>query len=98
MDWPLAPVPQVEEPRQTGERGFGDRALHIEKEDRFGNGRPPFGQAEPSVLAHPLAALSSTIVSNEVDKVAGLVGRPVSLEINQEGRPLAEQPVLLKVG
>ena len=52
-DWPLAPVSQVEEPRQTGEGGLGDRTLNIKEEDRLGCRRPPFRQPEPIFLAHP---------------------------------------------
>src|ERR1019366_4136283 len=98
MKWPLALVRKVKEPRQTCERRFGDRALHVEQESRFRSGRPPFCQTEPTAVTNPVQAVSSPAVPDEVDKVAGVVGRPVSPEIDQEGRPVAGEPVLLKVG
>jgi hypothetical protein len=66
VDWQLAPVPQVEKPRQTGERRFGDRALNVEKENGFRGGRPLFGQAEPNGLTHPLGAMPNA-VPDEID-------------------------------
>lgn len=42
MDGAVAPLPEVEEPGQSGERRFGDRALNVEEENRFGGGHPPF--------------------------------------------------------
>ena len=97
MNWPLTPVSQVEEPRQTGERGLGHGALNVEKEDRLGCGRPPFGQAEPSGLTHSLRALSDVAVPYEVDVDVRFVGRPVFLEIEQEVRPVSWKAVLIEV-
>src|ERR1019366_5608897 len=97
MDWPLAPASQVKEPRQTGERRFGDRALNVEKENGFCGGRPPFGQAEPSVLAHPLRALSHVAVSDEVDIDMRFVGRPVLLKVEQEARPVPWEAVAVEI-
>jgi hypothetical protein len=98
MEWLLAIPSEVEEPKQTGKRRFGDRALHVEQKNGLRGGRPPFGLAEPTAVTHPVQAISSPAVPNEVDKVAGVVGRPVLLEVNQEVFPVAGEPVLLKVG
>src|ERR1017187_9116842 len=97
MDRSLAPVSQVEEPWESGERRFGDRALNVEKENGFCGGRPPFGQAEPSVLAHPLRALSHVAVSDEVDIGMRFVGRPVLLKVEQEARPVPWEAVAVEI-
>jgi hypothetical protein len=98
MEWPLAPVPQVEEPRQTGECRFGDRTLNVEQEDRFGGRRPPFRQTEPSGLTHPLPAISHVAVPDEVNVDVRFVGRPMLLEIEQEVRPVSGKAVAVEVG
>src|ERR1035437_281899 len=97
MDRPIAPIPQVEQLRQTGERRFGDGTLHVEQEDRFGRGRPLFRQAEPSGLTHPLRAASDVAVPDEVDVDVRFVGRPMLLKIEQEVRPISWKAVLLEV-
>jgi len=94
----FALAPEVEEPRQTGERRFGNRPLNVEQENRFRGGRPPFGQPEPTGVTHPFRALPDIAVSDEVDIGAGFVGRPVSPEVNQEGRPVAGEPVPFEIG
>ena len=67
MKWPLALVPEEEEPRETCVRRCGNLSLNAESEDGFRGGRPSFGQAEPTAVAHALRALPDTAVSDEVD-------------------------------
>lgn len=97
MDWPLAPVSQIKEPRQTGERGLGNGTLNVEAEDRFGGRRPPLRHPEPSVFAHPVPAIAHVAMPDEVDIHVRFVRRPVLLEVEQEVRPVSWKAVAVEV-
>ncbi|HZL50867.1 MAG TPA: hypothetical protein VFC37_07945 [Terracidiphilus sp.] len=98
MDWPLAPIPHVEEPRQTGEGGLGDLTLNPEPEDGLCCGRPSLRQPEPASLPGSLQALPSVAIPDEGHVRVPGIGRPMLLEIDQKVFPVAGEPVLLKVG
>src|SRR5665213_281928 len=71
--------------------------MNVEHEDRFSGGCPPFGQTEPSILAHSLPALSHVAVPYEVDVDVRFVGRPVLLEVEQEARPVPWEAVAVEI-
>ena len=64
MDWPLAFLPQKQEPRQTGVRGCGDLLLNLEPEDIFNRWSPLLRQSKRVWLPRPLQPVANAPFSN----------------------------------
>lgn len=72
--------------------GFCDRALHVELEDVFCRrgpvlAKPEFVSRSSARPSRPLVLPPPHSIADEIDIAIGLVGRPVSAEIVQEGGP-----------
>ena len=93
----LAQLPPNEaQPGNSGVSGLGHRPLHVEMKNRFGTAGPFLGQPPPAGAACARAAVSHHAVANEID-VDVLVGRPMALEIVEEGGPVRLEAVHLKI-
>ena len=84
------------QPGDAGVRGLRHRALDVEVEHGLGAAGPDLGQASPPRIALAGRAVAVGALAYEVD-VDILVGRPVALEIVEEGVPLVLQPMRLEV-
>ncbi|MFZ0459404.1 MAG: hypothetical protein WAM17_13355, partial [Rhodoplanes sp.] len=76
--------------------GFRHRSLHIELENGLRATGTLLGQPPPAGMAHARRAVATQAVANEID-VDILVGRPMALEIVEEGGPVGLQAMPLEV-
>ncbi len=77
--------------------GFRNLPLNVEMEHRFRTARALLGQAPPAGIAHACRAVAVDAVANEIDIGVILVGRPVALEIVEEGWPIRLEPVHFEI-
>jgi hypothetical protein len=64
--------------------GFRDRSLHVEMKDRLRAACALLGQAPPAGITHARSTVAADALANEID-VDALIGRPMALEIVEEG-------------
>jgi len=88
---------QKQQPRQASVGGLGDLTLDVEVEDRLGRASTHLGQASPPGIAGTQRPLADIAVADEVD-VDVLIGRPMPLEVFEEGWPVERQLVGLEIG
>jgi len=77
--------------------GLGHLALHIKVKDRLRAPGPLLGQTPPAGIAGPRRAFACRTVAHEIHVGVILIGRPVALEIVEEGRPVGFQTVNLEI-
>ena len=72
--------------------GSAHRSLHVEVIDRFRAASTLLGQPSLAGIVHARCAVAYRAVADEID-VDVFVGRPMALEIVDEGRPIELQVV-----
>ena len=77
--------------------GLRHRTLHVEVEDRLGCTGPLLRHAPPARIPGPGGSVSHRAIPHELDADVVPIGRPVVLEIVEEGRPVQRELIGLKV-
>jgi len=81
----LADEAQPGNPRMGG---FRHRSLHVEVKHGFRAARALLGQPPPAGITHARRAVPQDTVADELDIGVILIGRPMTLEIVEEARPV----------
>lgn len=97
MDSSHCTAADKQEPRETGMRGLRDGALHIEAEYRLGGASPSLSQSHPARIAGTGRPLSSVALTDKIHVYMILIGRPMPVEVVEEGRPVERQSVPLEI-
>ena len=97
MDAGPEPLADIAQPGDAGMRGFRHRPLYVELKDRFRAARAFLSQPPPAGIAHPRRTITHRALTYEINVGVILVGRPMALEIVEEGRPVGLQAMHLEV-
>ncbi|MGD0420641.1 MAG: hypothetical protein ABSA68_13860 [Xanthobacteraceae bacterium] len=76
--------------------GFSYRPLHVEMEYRFCAAGTFLGQSPPAGVAHPRGSIANGAITDEID-VDVRIGRSMTLEIVEEGRPVRFEPMYFEI-
>ena len=91
------PLADKAQPGNPGMGGFRDRPLHIEMENGFSATGAFLGQPPPASIAHARRAIARRALADKINVGVILVGRPMALEIVEEGGPIVLQSMHLEV-
>jgi hypothetical protein len=97
VDSPAELATEIEQPRQASVGGLGDRALHVEVEDRLGRPSTDFREASPAGVAGALRPQSQVTFADRLHGRVVAIGRPMVVEVFEEGRPVVRQAVGLEI-
>src|SRR5262249_6682251 len=102
VEWPemhARPEPPANEqqPRDTSVGGFRDRPLHVEMKDGLGAAGALLGEPPPAGVADASGTVAHDALADEIDIGVVVVGRPMVLEIVEEGGPIELEAMRLEI-
>ena len=95
----VLPKPPANEaqPGNPGMGGFRHRSLHVEMKHGLGAAGTLLGEPPPAGVAHARRAVSRHALAHEIDIGVIAIGRPMALEVVEEGGPIRLEAMRLEI-